>query len=297
MKTLPSGLAASLASGVTTLCTCWIVTRTDGLRLGFTDHDEDVTLDAVICSAESGATGSAIEQSAGLAADGLEIMGALTSGRLAEDELARGLYDGAAVEVWRVDWTSPADRVLILAGTMGEVARTAAAFTAEVRSLADRLNQPRGRLYQRSCDATFGDARCGLQATGAAYRGTGTVAAAGASPNRQLVASGLSAYPAAWFETGRLVWLTGAHAGAVGEVRTHLVLGTGTYLELWEALPTPIAGGDTFQVTVGCDKALDTCRDKFANVRNFRGFPHMPGNDAATSYAVQGGGHDGGRLG
>lgn len=289
MKTLTPGLAASLAGGVTTLCTCWIVTRTDGLQLGFTDHDEDVILGAVTCSAESGATGSAIEQSAGLAADGLEIMGALTSGRLAEDELARGLYDGAAVAVWRVDWTSPADRVLMLSGTMGEVSRTATAFTAEVRSLADRLNQPRGRLYQRTCDATFGDARCGLQASGAAFRGTGTVTKPGAAPARQFTASGLSAFAASWFEAGRLVWLTGANAGAVGEVRTHLVLGGGASLELWEALSAPIAAGDTFQVTAGCDKALDTCRDKFANVNNFRGFPHMPGNDAATSYAVQGG--------
>ncbi|KMO27116.1 DUF2163 domain-containing protein [Methylobacterium aquaticum] len=295
MKTLPPGLAASLASGVTTLCQCWIVTRTDGLRLGFTDHDEDLTVDGVTCSAESGATGTALEQGTGLSADSLEIVGALTSGRLAEAELARGLFDGAAVAVWRVDWASPADRVLVLSGTIGEVARGPTAFTAEVRGLADRLNQPRGRVYQRSCDALLGDARCRVDATAPAMRGSGTVATVRSA--RSLIASGLAAYASRWFEAGRLVWTSGANAGAACEVQAHVRLGPLAILDLWEPMPAPIVAGDAFQVVAGCDKSLASCRDKFANVLNFRGFPDLPGNDYAVAYAVQGADNDGGRLG
>ncbi|KTS25049.1 DUF2163 domain-containing protein, partial [Methylobacterium indicum] len=246
MKTLSPSLAAHLASGVTTLCHCWIVTRSDGLRLGFTDHDEDLVVDGVTCSAESGATGTAVEQGTGLAADSLEIVGALTSGRLAESELARGLFDGAAVAVWRVDWASPADRVLILSGTVGEVSRGPTAFTAEVRGLADRLNQPRGRVYQRSCDALLGDARCGIDAGAAAIRGAGTVATVRSA--RSVTASGLSAYVSRWFEAGRLVWTSGANAGAAVEVRAHGLAGGLASLDLWEPMPAPINPGDTFQV-------------------------------------------------
>jgi uncharacterized phage protein (TIGR02218 family) len=295
MKILSPSLAASLASGVTTLCQCWIVTRTDGLRLGFTDHDEDLVVDGVTCSAESGATGTAVEQGTGLSADNLEIVGALTSGRLAESELARGLFDGAAVAVWRVDWASPDDRVLILSGTVGEVSRGPTAFTAEVRGLADRLNQPRGRVYQRSCDALLGDARCGVDAGAAAIRGAGTVATVRSA--RSVTASGLAAYVSRWFEAGRLVWTSGANAGAAVEVRAHGLAGGLASLDLWEPMPAPISPGDTFQVTAGCDKSLASCRDKFANVLNFRGFPDLPGNDYAVAYAVQGADNDGGRLG
>ncbi|MBK3396416.1 DUF2163 domain-containing protein [Methylobacterium ajmalii] len=295
MKILSPSLAASLASGVTTLCQCWIVTRTDGLRLGFTDHDEDLVVDGVTCSAESGATGTAVEQGTGLSADNLEIVGALTSGRLAESELARGLFDGAAVAVWRVDWASPDDRVLILSGTVGEVSRGPTAFTAEVRGLADRLNQPRGRVYQRSCDALLGDARCGVDAGAAAIRGAGTVATVRSA--RSVTASGLAAYVSRWFEAGRLVWTSGANAGAAVEVRAHGLAGGLASLDLWEPMPAPISPGDTFQVVAGCDKSLASCRDKFANVLNFRGFPDLPGNDYAVAYAVQGADNDGGRLG
>ena len=295
MKILSPSLAAHLASGVTTLCQCWIVTRTDGLRLGFTDHDEDLVVDGVTCSAESGATGTAVEQGTGLSADNLEIVGALTSGRLAESELARGLFDGAAVAVWRVDWASPDDRVLILSGTVGEVSRGPTAFTAEVRGLADRLNQPRGRVYQRSCDALLGDARCGIDAGAAAIRGAGTVATVRSA--RSVTASGLAGYVSRWFEAGRLVWTSGANAGAAVEVRAHGLAGGLASLDLWEPMPAPISPGDTFQVVAGCDKSLASCRDKFANVLNFRGFPDLPGNDYAVAYAVQGADNDGGRLG
>ena len=39
---------------------------------------------------------------------------------------------------------------------------------------------------------------------------------------------------------------------------------------------------------LGCDRALATCRDRFGNVPNFRGFPHIPGNDFVLRYPRQG---------
>jgi uncharacterized phage protein (TIGR02218 family) len=53
-------------------------------------------------------------------------------------------------------------------------------------------------------------------------------------------------------------------------------------------MPQPISAGDTFIVTPGCDKRFTTCQAKFANAVNFRGFPHMPGNDFITAVARPG---------
>jgi uncharacterized phage protein (TIGR02218 family) len=50
----------------------------------------------------------------------------------------------------------------------------------------------------------------------------------------------------------------------------------------------PIQAGDTFAITAGCDKRFATCVEKFANADNFRGFPHMPGNDFITGYPTRG---------
>jgi uncharacterized phage protein (TIGR02218 family) len=109
---------------------------------------------------------------------------------------------------------------------------------------------------------------------------------------------GLSGYAAGWFTGGRLTWLSGANAGLFCEVRGHARPGplAPATLDLWQPLPEPIAPGDAFAVAAGCDKTVTTCGAKFDNAVNFRGFPHMPGNDYVTGYAQGGAGNDGGRL-
>ena len=46
----------------------------------------------------------------------------------------------------------------------------------------------------------------------------------------------------------------------------------------------PIQVGDAFTIRPGCDKTFATCQAKFDNAINFRGFPHVPGNDQVLSY-------------
>jgi len=289
MRDIPEPLAASLASGVTTLARCWRVTRRDGERLGFTDHDGDVAFDGLTFRAASGMTASAAQSAIGLSVDGLEVVGALDETGLSDADLARGAYDGAAVALFLVDWTAPENRVLLFAGALGEVTRERHLFTAELRSLAHALGQPRGRLYQRACDADLGDARCTVDLALAEHRAEGTVEAARGV--RGFVSEALEGRERI-FERGRLLWTSGANAGAAAEVRVH----QNAVVELAEAPVMPIAEGDAFTVTAGCDKSFGTCRDRFANTLNFRGFPQMPGNDWLGRPARQGGGLDGGRL-
>ena len=119
MKTLPSGLQAHLDGGATTLCWCWKLTRRDNVVQGFTDHDRSLSFDGVTYDAVSGFTASQVESGLGLAVDNLTLAGALSSATLNEDELAAGLYDNAAIQIWRVNWAAVDQRVLMRAGTIG----------------------------------------------------------------------------------------------------------------------------------------------------------------------------------
>ena len=108
------------------------------------------------------------------------------------------------------------------------------------------------------------------------------------------VTDGLDGFIATWFSAGRLTWTTGANAGLSIEIKQHRVESGHAVLSLWQAMPEPIAAGDAFTVSAGCDKRLATCRDRFANSLNFRGFPHMPGIDRVAEVPVAGEGvHDG----
>jgi uncharacterized phage protein (TIGR02218 family) len=295
MRTIPPALQAKLDSGATTLCRCWRLTRRDGVVQGFTDHDRDIDLDGLTCRAATGLAASETTQSQGLAVTASEVYGALNDETLNEDDLAAGLYDAAEVEVWLVDWSEPDLRLLLAKGVLGEVRREGPAFAAELRGLAHRLAEDSGRLYTATCSADLGDARCTVDLDDPAYRGTGTIAAL--TGTSAFTASGLDAFADGWFSAGRLQWSTGANAGLAVEVKRHRNDGATVALDLWQAMPHAIAPGDTFVVTAGCDKRFATCRDRFANGVNFRGFPHIPGNDFLIAYPVPGApGNDGASL-
>ncbi len=286
MKTLPPTLQSRLDSGTTTLCWCWRITRKSGVRLGFTDHDRDLTFDGTTFEAAAGFTASEIRDSLGLGVDDLEVDSALSSTHLSETALAAGDFDDAGIEIFRVDWSDTALRVLMRQGSLGEVRRTGQAFTAEIRGLAHYLQQPQGRVYQYACDAALGDSRCGIDLTSPLYRGTGTVTLAASA--RQLSASGLSGFTDGWFTQGLLTFTSGANSGRASEVKRHTLAGSAATFELWQPMPGAITPGDTVIVTAGCNKLLAICRTKFANAANYRGFPHMPGNDSLASYALGG---------
>lgn len=294
MRSLPEGLAAHLATGATTLCRCWRITRRDETVQGFTDHDENLVFDGTTFSAGTGFEGTEIEARLGFAVTGTELHGALSSDALLEADLVAGRYDDAKVELFLVDWSNPKNRLLVRAGNLGEVRREDSAFSAEVRGISSRLDEENGRIFAATCDADLGDARCTIDLDDLAYRGEGTVLALEGTSLFQ--ANDLDAYSDGWFTQGRLQWSSGANTGLAVEIKEHRVEG-GVRLSLWQTMPEPLAEGDTFVVTAGCDKRAETCKAKFSNMLNFRGFPHLPGNDFVVAYAVPGEpGNDGSTL-
>jgi len=294
MRTLPPDLAAHLAGDASTLCHAWRLQRKDGVVLGFTDHDRDLVLDGVTYEAATGLSASEASAETGMVTGGMEVAGALISDRLSEAELAAGAFDHARIETFLVNWSAPEERLLLRVGHIGEVLREDGAFRVEIRGLSAGLDEPQGRVFRAPCDADLGDARCRVDLDDPAFRGSGAVVAA--QDGRRFTLSGLEAFAAGWFERGTLTWSSGANAGRRAVVKTRRDVADQPIIELWNAMTGQIEPGDTFTVTAGCDKRFETCREKFGNRLNFRGFPHMPGNDFALGYARNGSRNNGGRL-
>ncbi len=62
-------LAAHLAEGLTTVARAWQVTRKDGRRFGFTDHDLDLSFDGIVFRADTGMSAATVQQGTGLSVD------------------------------------------------------------------------------------------------------------------------------------------------------------------------------------------------------------------------------------
>lgn len=283
MTALDAGFQAHLDSGTTTLAWCWRITRTDGLVLGFTDHDRDLSFLSTTFESESGLTPTEIRANADLSVDAQEAMGALTSDRISETDIADGLWDNASVEVWRVNWKDTSQRSLRRAGSIGQIRRGRASFVAEVRSLSHLLGQTIGRTYQSTCDAAVGDGRCKVNLELSTFKGTGTVGSL--SDVRTFTAPGIEGFAAGWFEAGLLTWTSGANAGRVAEVAIHTLSGGTATLTMLDVPIRDIAPGDGFTVKAGCDKSTATCAAKFSNTENFRGFPTIPPQETVLRYA------------
>lgn len=296
MKTAHGNLADHLSSGTTTLCRCWLVTRRDGQKFGFTDHDRPLSFAGAVFDPASGFAASELQSSLGLSVDTMEVDGALSSERITDADIALGLWDAAEVEIWLVNWKDTASRMILRRGILGEVARGDIAYRAEIRSLAHALNQEQGRTFQRGCDTVLGERRCGIDLGQPAYRGSGNVTAA--IDDRMISVTGLEAFESGWFAHGVLRWTGGGNAGAAVELRDHAIstLDGSTGLVLWQRAARPVEVGDAFDVTAGCDRTFEMCSTRFHNTLNFQGFPHMPGNDFALNYARRDKLNDGGSL-
>lgn len=283
MRDLDSALAEHLASGVTTLCTCWRIIRRDGVTLGFTDHDRALSFQGASFQSANGLGGSAAQSNLGLAVGGSEVAGVLTSDEISEEDLAAGLYDGARVEVWRVNWADTAQRVLLDAHEIGEVTRAATAFTAELRALSHVFDQERGRLYQRRCSAVLGDARCKVDL---ASGGHAALAVVNAQESATVLTLNAFPFSAGLYDGGTLELVGGAHAGLKRMMQSCRASGGAVRVTLWDSLPFEVLAGSSVRLVAGCDGAFATCRDRFANQANFRGFPHIPGNEVLLANAA-----------
>lgn len=272
MRNLTPGMQAHVAGQVTTLCTCWHLIRQDGVEMGFTDHDADITVDAQLYKSATGFTATTVESKADLAVDNMDLDGILNSDDISESDVLNGKYDYAEVEIFMVNYENLAHgKIYVKRGRMGEVRVARGTFVAELRSLTQHLQQNMGDVYSPSCSAILGDSRCKKSLASFTWNATITQVTSRAK-FKSTDLGGVAGY----FTGGEVLFTSGGNHTLRMEIKEYIPG------EVTLALPMPnnITVGDTITIKAGCDKTAATCKAKFNNLINFRGFPDIPGLDA-----------------
>jgi uncharacterized phage protein (TIGR02218 family) len=281
-RTISTPLRNHLARETTTLAYLWKVTRRDGLVFGFTDCDRALTYGGVTYEPATGFIASAINTSAALNVDNLDVDGFFSSEAITEADILAGVWDNAEIRVYLCNWADLSQGVMMLRrGWLGQVKTGRGIFTTELRGLMQKLQQSTGELYSPTCRASLGDARCKMNLT--AFTFTGLVATV---VSRRKFTSLDLAQADNYFEYGVVTWTAGANAGLSMEVKASLSADQSVELQL--PMPYDIAVGDTFSIVAGCDRNLETCKTKFANILNYRGEPFLPGTDKIIRYGRNG---------
>lgn len=294
MAGMSAEFSAHVGAGLTTLCRCWAITRSDGEVYGFTDHDCGLDFDGISFKADTGLSAVALQTSTGLSVDNSEVLGALSDLAIREADVEAGRFDGAGIRAWLVNWADPDTRWLQFRGTIGELTRQGSAFRAELRGLTEMLNRPVGRIYQKPCAAVLGDQNCRFELNSPGY--FAELAVEQVEGGRVFRWQALEGFEPGWFERGRLSVIDGAAGGLWVSVKSDRSEGGGRIIEAWTPLRADIAPGDTVRLLAGCDKRTETCRLKFNNLLNFQGFPDLPTEDWVMAVPKRSGDNSGGSL-
>lgn len=274
MSGVSAALQAHLDTGATTICRAWSIVRRDGAVFGFTDHDLALDFDGITFKPDTGLSALALQQTTGMSVDNTEAIGALSDAAITDADIDAGRFDGAEVTSWMVNWADVAERSIQFRGNIGEIRRAGGGFQAELRGLTDMLNRPVGRVYQKPCGAVLGDSACGVDTELSSRR---IEAAAVDVENARIFRfAGLDQFEARWFERGILEVIDGPASGLRGVIKVDRVMDGAREVSLWEPFRAAVGAGDMVRLIVGCDKRFETCKAKFDNAVNFRGFPDIP---------------------
>jgi uncharacterized phage protein (TIGR02218 family) len=304
MKSISPALYAHFGADCTTLAVLWKVARTDGVVMGFTTHDRDLSYRAsddsapVVYAAATGLSNSASESGSDFSVDNAEVTGFLESESITVSDIRAGVYDNALIEERVVNWADlTMGDMLVRAGWLGVVKMKNGLFTAELRGLLQKLSTAMSDTYGPVCRAEFGSSATGdaynqrffCNVNLALYSQAGSVAS---SPDAMTLipAGGLlnvggspvTAAPEHWFDNGLVAFTSGALKGKSFEIKTW----DGTGLDMFLPFPIQPAAGDTFTITPGCDKTVSasTGCQKYSNIINYRGEPFIPGEDLILNY-------------
>ncbi|QVM84936.1 DUF2163 domain-containing protein [Novosphingobium decolorationis] len=258
-----------------TVALFWRILRRDGVTLGFTTHDADLWFDGVLHRASPGMLPSSIRRSAGFEPDSADVRGAITHGSITHEDLEQGRFDGAGVRIGLVDWET-CERHLLYTGSLGTILESDGGFEAQLSSRKSELARDTLPRTSPSCRAVFAGPGCNLNAR--RFETETHILEANEEEN-SVTPAGLA--DPALFTGGTLRWLDGARAGQVTAILGVTAEGALVLDQPMEPVPLP---GTPVRLREGCDHTLDTCSTRFANAINFRGEPHLPGNDLLQRY-------------
>ena len=264
---------AMLDEELTSIAFCWRLERRDGAGLALTSHDRPLDFDGVRYEPTPGITPAAIRSELGPEPNLSEIHGSSSSEAISAADIAAGRWDGAALSLAAIDWQAPVAGALeLMAGELGRVSSKDGAFEAELIGTAAKLQRPICPFTSPDCRAELGDPKCRVDMAGRRMRAAVTGVAGHLVEVDQPVDDR--------FRFGTVRFLTGPTNGE----RRSILAAAGHQLTLRSAPVGEVAVGTAVELVEGCDKTLGTCSARFGNAVNFRGEPHLPGNDLLTRY-------------
>jgi uncharacterized phage protein (TIGR02218 family) len=279
LKILDPTFKNAFNSDKSTFCWCWLITRVDGLMLGFTSLDVPLVIGGVTYQPYTGFEAGAAQQSGDLnLTDSQQLIGILDRSGISRADLVSGIYDYAYVRRFLVDYSNlpsslelnPPKHLELPAGYLAESKRNNLGYEIKVKDELSKLDNQIGNVTTKTCRANLGDDRC--RKSLAPFTHNLTISAV----ESKRVFTINYGFQNKYFDGGRLKFTSGLNQGLHFDigflVASKIILSP-------VAAPFDIAVGDTVTAIAGCAKTKLACITKFQNFHNFVGEPDIPTTD------------------
>jgi hypothetical protein len=138
--------------------------------IGFTEYYRDLVFENVTYKSTFGYTPESIKQGSDMAVDSIEHRGILTNAAkneigglliegITDEDLIAGRYDGAAVEIFLVNYEdlTQGRMALPISGTLGELTLHRGVYQSELSGKTAKLQEVLQEVYSNNCRADLGD--------------------------------------------------------------------------------------------------------------------------------------------
>ena len=279
---------------------CWRITprRDPSKVLRFTDYPHEIQVrestgpELYTYTPTDGLDASARRRADELEASDKELKGIISSSAITTADLRGGLYDGAQVDEFLVDfrqaWSGYIDHARYF---IRSVKYDRGMWDAEVAGITAFLDAPAGQVWTPRCRVDLFSTACGLDENDYLMEGSASVWDA----DTLYLIFALDDTSGDWgtdghADDGVIKWITGANKGLVTHIKSYNYQSPGVADVVFSHPPAyEITSGDAFVILPGCNKiAVGTqtgsvysghCKEKFNNVVNFQGEPLIPGRD------------------
>jgi uncharacterized phage protein (TIGR02218 family) len=285
VKSLDVDFKKALIQPDLTFAWCWLITRRDGLMLGFVSVDLELAIADVVYRPFTGFDPGAAQLSQGLdKTDSQTLAGILDESGISRAELLSGVYTGAEVRRFLVNYldsptsfeispNAPPKFFELPRGYIAEIKSNNLGYEVKIKDDLALLDRPIGTNTSMTCRCNLGDNRCRVNLAPFTWNVTATEV----TSRRNFKIAGN--FPDNYFDRGRLKFTSGNNINVHRDIGFHV----GSSLILYEPLPFDIAVGDSLTVVAGCLKTELACVVKFRNFANFQGEPDIPTTDLAIN--------------
>lgn len=280
MKTLHNEYKKFMIKDVTTIVNCFSIEFENGNKLGYTNHTSDIIFieEPNLIYKSTGFTNTANQKTSSMNVDNLDSDFMIDDIDIKQNDLERGIWNNAKIKYFRCNYSLPFSYNYIekiQKGIVADITKNKNYFSLEVSSLTQNLQTRSVKITKPTCDAQFCDNQCKLDINN--YTNNAVIQYV--VTNKEFI---LETSPSENLENGLIEFTSGDAYLQKIEIKSFDT--TTKTLILKEECNYNVQIGDTIKLVDGCDKLKKTCKTKYNNVVNFRGFSFIPSSTEVINF-------------